>query len=161
MKFTVLTHYYGQQTGADDYPTADEQATADLRAELASVLADWNDIVKAIGSPTNGGAIGHAKALRRERDEARATLDRCKAVNNATAEGWRETQAELDEARAELARLTTLRPASAWHDDYGFVLWWRLPIEEPPYCGAPLDDGWTGDYYSHWTPLPPAKEADK
>jgi len=67
---------YGESEVRDYARRAIEQATADLRAELASVLADWNDIVKAIGSPTNGGAIGHAKALRRERDEALAELAR-------------------------------------------------------------------------------------
>src|SRR6185295_11175208 len=31
---------------------------AEVREELATVLADWNALVLAIGSPTNGGAIG-------------------------------------------------------------------------------------------------------
>lgn len=34
-----------------------------LKEELAAVLEDWNGLVAAIGSPTNGGAIGHGKAL--------------------------------------------------------------------------------------------------
>jgi hypothetical protein len=38
----------------------------EARAELKSVLADWNDLVKASGSPTNGGAIGHVRAMRAE-----------------------------------------------------------------------------------------------
>jgi hypothetical protein len=104
------------------------KATADLRAELASVLADWNDIVKAIGSPTNGGAIGHAKALRRERDEA----------------------------RAELARLTTLRPASEHDGETEVLWWWRFGVtwlgervDKEPAAGCKF-----------WTPLPPVKEAD-
>jgi hypothetical protein len=28
-----------------------------------------------------------------------------------------------------------------WHEDYGSVLWWRLPVQEPPYVGSPLDLG--------------------
>ena len=39
-----------------------------------------------------------------------------------------------------------------WHEDYGAVLWWKFPIEEPPYCGTPLDGDWPG-YHTHWTPL--------
>jgi hypothetical protein len=32
------------------------------------------------------------------------------------------------------------------------VLWWRLPIDEPPYVGTPIDDGWHA-YHTHWTPI--------
>ena len=44
---------------------AEAQLTA-LREELASVLTDWNALVKASGSPTNGGAVGHVVALKTE-----------------------------------------------------------------------------------------------
>lgn len=47
-----------------------------------------------------------------------------------------------------------LRPESEWHEDDGTVLWYRVPIEEPPYVGSPLDHCWE-DYYTHWQPLPP------
>lgn len=68
------------------------------------------------------------------------------------------------------------RPLSEWSEDVGDVLWWKFPIEEPPYVGGPLDlgqtvevsvraysvdklmrclvGGWPG-YHTHWTPLPP------
>ena len=70
------------------------------------------------------------------------------------------------------------RPLDEWHEDYGSVLWWKFPIEEPPYVGTPNDLGqtvevsiraygvdevmrtnvgaWPG-YHTHWTriPLPP------
>lgn len=68
------------------------------------------------------------------------------------------------------------RPLSEWHEDMGPMLWWRFPIEEPPYVGTPLDlgrtvllqiigaddpmlrtsfdvGGWPG-YHTHWTPIP-------
>jgi hypothetical protein len=71
------------------------------------------------------------------------------------------------------------RPLSEWCEKDGDVLWWKFPIEEPPYCGSPLDlgktvevettvrtftseeqspifrqhvGGWPG-YHTHWTPL--------
>lgn len=62
-----------------------------------------------------------------------------------------------------LASLHTLRPAVEYHEDYGTVLWWRLPIEEPPYVGSPLNTDWDdmmicgqsrAEYYTHWLPLP-------
>lgn len=42
------------------------------------------------------------------------------------------------------------RPLDEWHDDIGNVLWWKFPIDEPPYCGTPLDIEWPG-YHTHWT----------
>jgi hypothetical protein len=41
-----------------------------------------------------------------------------------------------------------------WGETAGDVLWWRFPVEEPPYVGSPLCDDWPG-YHTHWTPLPP------
>jgi hypothetical protein len=37
---------------------------AELRQELQTVLDDWNALVAASGSPTNGGAVGYVKAMR-------------------------------------------------------------------------------------------------
>ena len=44
------------------------------------------------------------------------------------------------------------RPLEEWHEDCGDVLWWKFPIEEPPYVGSPLDANWSG-YHTHWTPF--------
>lgn len=44
------------------------------------------------------------------------------------------------------------RPLAEWHDDMGDVLWWKFPVNEPPYCGSPLDSDWP-DYHTHWTPI--------
>lgn len=56
------------------------------------------------------------------------------------------------------------RPFSEYHEDFGPVLWWRFPIQEPPYCGRDDDSSWP--FYSedepslYWTkltlPEPPA-----
>lgn len=43
-------------------------------------------------------------------------------------------------------------PMEDWDEDYGDVLWWKFPIEEPPYVGSPLDVNWP-DYHTHWTPI--------
>lgn len=47
---------------------------AAMTAERDSLLSDWNAIVKASGSKTNGGAVGHVAALVRERDAERAKV---------------------------------------------------------------------------------------
>ena len=44
------------------------------------------------------------------------------------------------------------RPLEEWSEDCGDVLWWKFPIEEPPYVGSPLDANWTADH-THWTPI--------
>ena len=44
------------------------------------------------------------------------------------------------------------RPLEEWGEDYGDVLWWNFPIEEPPYVGSPLDEKWPA-YHTHWTPI--------
>ena len=45
-----------------------------------------------------------------------------------------------------------VRGIEEWHEDYGDVLWWKFPIEEPPYVGSPLDCNWSG-CHTHWTPI--------
>ncbi len=47
---------------------------------------------------------------------------------------------------------TVARPIAEWHEDHGPALWWRFPVNEPPYSGSPLDDDWPG-YHTHWTPI--------
>lgn len=58
----------------------------------------------------------------------------------------------LNVAEAWLDAVTP-RPLDEWSDDDGCVLWWRLPVEEPPYCGSPNCSTWHEDYYTHWIPL--------
>lgn len=45
-------------------------------------------------------------------------------------------------AAAELADRLKPKPFAAWHEDDQDVLWWKLPVMEPPYCGTPLDSSW-------------------
>lgn len=74
----------------------------------------------------------------------------------------RTREPQLAQALIDLHRL---RPIETWHEDYGPVLWWRLPIAAPPWCGTPNDDDWPldgadidgaceSDIYTHWSPLP-------
>ena len=54
---------------------------------------------------------------------------------------------QLDEPTKVIAHL-----AEKWHEDIGPVLWWDFPVEEPPYCGTPLDD-YFPKYKTHFTEL--------
>lgn len=74
-----------------------------------------------------------------------------------------------DAARiVEAMDLYTLRHVDAYHEDYGTVLWWHVPVQEPPYAGAGpglderyadgeptdcarlIEEGWL----THWSRLP-------
>jgi hypothetical protein len=63
---------------------------------------------------------------------------------------------ELQAARAELARLCTLRPIAELHEDDGDVLLWRASV--PVTVGSVLDEDFmdTVDYreITHWSQLP-------
>lgn len=54
-------------------------------------------------------------------------------------------------------------PGEQWHEDDGACLWWRFPIEEPPWSGDPREDDWPG-HHTHFTrivcPLPQAGEGE-
>lgn len=64
---------------------------------------------------------------------------------------------EILDTLAEYEDNNEPRPIEEWGEDYGDCLWWRFPIEEPPYCGNPLDSEWDeknyGDYYTHFRDL--------
>lgn len=44
------------------------------------------------------------------------------------------------------------RHIDEWHEDDGPVLWWRDPIEEPPYVGTP-DDADFDETLKWWSPI--------
>ena len=54
---------------------------------------------------------------------------------------------KLEEPQKVIAQLS-----EKWHEDIGPVLWWDFPVEEPPYCGTPLDDDFP-KYKRHFTEL--------
>jgi hypothetical protein len=85
-----------------------------------------------------------------------------------------------DHPLQQLVELMTPRPISEYHEDMGSVLWWKFPIDGPPYVGTPNDcgftvkvetkvttyngaqftsvpnfdvGGWPG-YHTHFTPIP-------
>ena len=65
--------------------------------------------------------------------------------------------------RRDLLEHAALHPRDTWSEEDGDVLWYRLPIEEPPYCGTPNSSDWPecpgepvyDGYYTHWQRLPP------
>ena len=53
-----------------------------------------------------------------------------------------------------------VKPLAEWNEEYGEVVWWKFPVEEPAWIGSPIaTDG--PDYHTHWTahPLIPEEPA--
>lgn len=62
-------------------------------------------------------------------------------------------QEQVAKLRGELNSLRAPRLRDEWEEEDGNVLWWLLPVREPPYVGTPLDDDFP-EYVTHWTPIP-------
>jgi hypothetical protein len=112
------------------------------------------------GDPTNRYAVLIKAVVEQATADLRADLVAMTALRDKfQGELWcaqadlKKAEAERDEARAELARLTTPQPACD-HDNENMVI-------------AFLNDGTQKRLAVHlepwewWTPLPPVKEADK
>jgi hypothetical protein len=91
----------------------------------------------------------NAAELRAEVERLRAELAAREQAMLALDHRAQENLAKWAEARAELARLTTLRPACE-HDGGAEVFWWG--DGEFRYIGK------EGDDWLCWTPLPDVKE---
>lgn len=52
------------------------------------------------------------------------------------------------------------RLAEHWNEDMGDVLWWNFPVEEPPYCGTPLDEHFP-KYKTHFSMIDMPNEIEK
>ena len=136
-----------------------EQNTAGLREQLQAARicgeAAEKATVSLVGQLREAGdslyeCLKRAEKAEAERDEARAECLEQARLNGMGSEREARLMAQVQEGQAELARLTTLRPASEW-DRETIVVWYLLIGYEWIPCG--LDDG------THWTPLPPVKEA--
>ena len=67
------------------------------------------------------------------------------------------TLQQIDEPQAEKVEA---RLAEHWHEDIGPVLWWNFPVEEPPYCGTPLDEHFP-KYKTHFTTIDMPNEIEQ
>jgi len=121
---------------------ARSEVPADVEAAIVSLVAAARDATNY--EPDRATVADHLTAER--------------FVKESVANLRASIAAEIDRARAEgrgestAATATVARPISEWHEDRGSALWWRFPVEEPPYSGSPLDSDWPG-YHTHWTPI--------
>jgi hypothetical protein len=53
--------------------------------------------------------------------------------------------------------MSDLKPLQDWYESDGPCLWWKFPVEEPPYVGSPLDEDFP-EYLTHFTAIPVPKD---
>ena len=144
---TIKGHYFMPEKVRAFAALAIEQATADLREQLLS--CGYDGVAQAERIDRLCEQLAKAEA---ERDEA--IRDHDAVVQRYMGEIQCLTE-ERTETRAELARLTTLRPIKTRKPEDAALFWeksrngqhWMLVDRR--------------EWHSHWTPLPPVTEADK
>lgn len=67
------------------------------------------------------------------------------------------TLQQIDEPQADKVEAHL---AEHWNEDVGDVLWWNFPVEEPPYCGTPLDEHFP-KYKTHFSTIDMPTEIEK
>ncbi|NUP08376.1 MAG: hypothetical protein HOW73_20190 [Polyangiaceae bacterium] len=143
-------------------PWAGGSVEMSWKASAASIRAALGDAPRG---PTtrweSNGEAGDANQICNGCDEVVAdphTWEECTAKMRKALAADIDAAIEAERPAIELAELRALRPREEYHEDYGPVLWWKVPIKEPPYCGTDLDDDFP-DYMTHWSPVPQVWES--
>lgn len=176
---------------AADYQPAADGSALDVIKERDELEEQIEKIYKALGGtgewcarvppedPPNSGDLGAdalalASRLREENEglkqriyNLQCDLVLCEQHDAGEVAKLRsdnqQLRSKLDAAEKRVRELETLHTLADWCEEDGNVLWWRVPIEEPPYSGHPHDSDWAeneyDDYYTHWSRLPNANEA--
>ena len=63
-----------------------------------------------------------------------------------------DTLEDLTRDAAKLRAHMKLYTREEYHEDRGPVVWWPLPVEEPPYVGSDLDEDFP-EYSTHFSLL--------
>lgn len=134
-----------------DAALAEVRVAIDMEAKSDGVIADLRAKLAAAEAERDGFDAANDR-LTREHDDLIAAL-REPDITAAALRKARNAETQRDAALAEVARLREARPRNEWHEDMGPVLWWKLPVTEPPVVGW-WNDNDVPAYATHWTPLP-------
>lgn len=99
-------------------------------------------------------ALDNSEYYRNKENEKYEKMNRAR-VDSYTLAIQLVEQIEEPQAEKVGARL-----AEHWHEDIGPVLWWNFPVEEPPYCGTPLDEHFP-KYKTHFSMIDMPNEIEK
>lgn len=138
------------------------QALADRDVRIGWIRAEGERLLMLIqrtaATLETVGAVGHADWLRKAAGLSRPASV-CIVPDDPEVTELTDAKAQLARVVGALNELQNPRPLDEYHDDYGSVLWWKLPVDEPPYVGAPGDSDWPG-YHTHWTKCPQLNETE-
>ena len=128
------------------------------RGAIRAALQQQGERCPYCSMPSHLGRELHAGycVVEKARSELAAleALVAVKDFSNVTIyEELQRVEAENADLRAQLANAgrDIARPLDEYHEDLGPVLWWTLPVREPPYVGTTLDIGFP-DGITHFTP---------
>lgn len=132
---------------------SEPRPVAGLREAICSASPDHADIMETIDNAADDWQKqGYTSALAEVRDMANVgralmeALPKGYSYMNCPSEIVSDLQNERDEALATHSPAPmagAFRPFAEWHEDHGDVLWWKLPVQEPPYLGSPIDLGFS------------------
>ncbi len=124
--------------GCDNSCHGDHNVERMLHAVHLESAVNWAREVSAFG-----GAFSGAKSLEILLAELADLRSRLANAERRATEWQRSAEYLADDAPPQLI------PLEQWHEDDGDVLWWRVPISEPPYVGslAEVTNGW----HTHFT----------
>lgn len=81
-------------------------------------------------------------------------------MNRARVDSYTLAIQLVEQIEKPQAEKVEARLAEHWHEDIGDVLWWNFPVEEPPYCGTPLDEHFP-KYKTHFSVIDMPNEIEK
>ena len=124
---------------------------------LELTQTEWGSDAELLSSTVRTAALTSATELKRQIESSKPGY----SILHATAivaisEIWFWTHKILCDYEDTPAVLIAVpkyaRHIDDYHEDMGSVLWWRDPIEEPPYVGTPHDDDFD-ETYKWWSPI--------
>lgn len=118
----------------------------------------WDKNVVAVFAAGRAPRSSVAGEMRRERIAIEACLREWFGAPER-GHGWNfgAMAAQVRVWKAAIGYLE-VKPIEEWHEDDGYVLFWTLPGDDPPYIGSPLCSDFPAGC-THWTRIPPMLHA--
>jgi len=122
------------------------RTTAESRSRFVEWLHDGTSDRLSVRAWAVGEDMAH------DVDALAAEVVRLRKLFDDAGKGEHDVLALVDHYQAEViaARYPDAIPRDDWDHDIGPALWWKFPVNEPPYVGSPLDEDFP-DYVTHWT----------
>jgi hypothetical protein len=148
-----------------DWVETAERALKDRDAEVERLKSAWQErenealTLRAANADFARSFSDLQDELAAGRKSADAACTQCADAERALNTAYNELAA----AQRDTARVVTLHLASEYHDDLGSVLWWHLPVCEPPEVGTSVEElpeGYPDGWHTHFSRMPIVWDGD-